>query len=226
MKENPLIIALNFTDEARSLTIVERLRPYVDRFKIGLPLFTRYGSLIVRKVLEYETRVFLDLKLHDIPSVVAQTIESLSELNIEFLTLHLQGGLNMATLAMKKTTNIKLLGVTVLTSISSLEFKTIYNSDLKRSVIKLAGIASKAGLFGVVSSGYESEEIKKLYPELKTVVPGIRLSRNSDDQARVLTPAEALKKRADYIVVGRDITHSPDPESKIKLYLEEIEKCR
>ena len=99
-------------------------------------------------------------------------------------------------------------------------------ADLKRSVIKLAGIASKAGLFGVVSSGYESEEIKKLYPELKTVVPGIRLSRNSDDQARVLTPAEALKKRADYIVVGRDITHSPDPESKIKLYLEEIEKCR
>lgn len=225
IKDNHMIIALNFTDEFEALRTVDILRPFVKRFKIGLPLFIKYGKKIVEKVSALDTKIFLDLKLHDIPSVISQTIENIIELDIEFLTVHLQGGRNLAKAIQQYSNSIKFLGVTVLTSISTREFNTIYNTTLEDGVLKLSEIAYHTGLYGIVCSGHESKVIKSRFPELKIVVPGIRLGRDTHDQTRVLTPCEALKNGADFIVVGRDITHQSSMLEKIKIYLKEIEEC-
>ena len=225
MEREPLIIALNFTERDKALYTVDMLRPFVKRFKIGLPLFVKYGYSIIKDIQKYDTNIFLDLKLHDIPSVVSQTIENINDLDIEFLTIHLQGGKDLAKAAMKSTSTIKLLGVTILTSIKESEFKSIYGISLNESVIKLASVAASTGLYGVVCSGLESQEIKRHFPKLKTIVPGIRLKDNKDDQNRVLSPCDALKRKADFLVVGRDITHYENITERIKLYLEEINQC-
>ncbi len=225
MAENPVIIALNFTEKSKALKVVEKLRPFVDRFKIGLPLFVRYGKSIVEEAKKYDARIFLDLKLHDIPSVIDQTIQNIVELDIEFLTIHLQGGLTLARTVTGYSSAIKLLGVTILTSIAPSEFESIYGVSLNESVIKLADIAHRTGFFGIVCSGHESKKIKTLFPRLRTVVPGIRLNGNKSDQSRVSTPCKALQNGADYIVVGRDITHHANITDRMKQYLEEIEQC-
>ncbi len=227
MNENPIIIALNFKNKNEAINTIEKLIPYTRRFKIGLPLYTRYGNEIVYEAVKMGARIFLDLKLHDIPSVVSSTVETLKELDIEFLTVHASGGKKMLEETQRIASNrIKLLGVTVLTSISQDEFSLVYKNKIQEAVLNLARISYEAGLYGVVCSGLEAGSIKKRLPGIKAVVPGIRLEpAKVDDQARIVSPCEAIKNGADFLVVGRDITHHKDPVERIKQYLDTIKRC-
>ncbi len=225
--ENPIIIALNFNNRKEALSTIEKLLPYTKRFKIGLPLYARYGNDIIIEAIQMGAHIFLDLKLHDIPSVVASTVEIIKELNIEFLTLHASGGSAMLKEAKKAASNkIKLLGVTVLTSISEHEFSSAYGNKISEAVNSLARISYEAGLYGIVCSGLEVSSIKKSIPHIITVVPGIRLEHSAtDDQARITSPCKAIKNGADFLVIGRDITHHKNPVERIKLYIERLNEC-
>ncbi len=225
--KNPIIIALNFDEKKEALNIIEKLLPYTSRFKVGFPLYIRYGNTIVEEAVKMGAKIFLDLKLHDIPSVVASAVEILNRLDIEFLTIHAQGGKKMLQEAQKKAeTHIKLLGVTVLTSIGEAEFFNLYGKKIEDAVFSLASISYEAGLYGIVCSGLEVKKIKTFFPTLKAIVPGIRLNDvKTEDQLRKTSPCRAIKNGADFIVVGRDITHHKSPIDRIKQYKDILEKC-
>ena len=185
---------------------VSLLKGVVDVFKIGLELFCRCGPKCVFEIKESGAEsIMLDLKLHDIPATVGRSLRSLETLPVDFVTLHVEPGYVFSS-------PLKLLGVTVLTSISQedLDYLGVNLEDL---VLKKAQLASSMGFFGVVCSGREVELIKTRFRELKTFVPGIRPSwwGKKDDQKRVMTPREAVKKGADFIIVGRPIRDSKNP---------------
>jgi len=179
--------------------------------------------------------VMLDLKFHDIPNTVARACEGAVELGIDFLTLHASGGFSMLEEAVKTTllsaqtkklNRPKLLGVTVLTSIDEAYFKDLFG-EIKRSVteqvIFLAQLARSAGLDGVVASPREVEIIRKeCGKDLLIVTPGIRPKPSQDDQARTMTPGQAIRAGADYIVVGRPIIKAEDPVTAAKEIIEEM----
>ncbi|MEO0140492.1 MAG: orotidine-5'-phosphate decarboxylase [candidate division WOR-3 bacterium] len=214
-----LVIALNTSDMRKALGWVDELLPLHDLFKIGLPLFVRHGPDSVKRLKDKGARVFLDLKLCDIPSVVAESAGVAAELGVELLTVHGWGGPDMIAEAQRAVGGrTKLIVVTVLTSVSHAQLSRLgMKSDA--AVRELASWAREAGAWGIVCSGLEAREIKREFPGLGTVIPGIRLAgEETGDQARVATPEE-IRDVADYIVVGRPITNSPDPKASLGRYL-------
>ena len=214
-----LAIALNTSDMAKALSWAEELLPIHDLFKIGLPLFVRHGPTAVREFRDRGARVFLDLKLCDIPSVVAESAGAAAELGAELLTIHGWGGPDMIAEAKRAVgERIRLVVVTVLTSISPEQIARLgTNPDLAAG--EMAGWASEAGAWGIVCSGLEARGIKSAFPGLGVVIPGIRLpGEDAGDQARVATPDE-IADVADYVVVGRPITHNPEPKNALRKYL-------
>ncbi len=215
-----LIVALNYRDELPAMQMVKKLRDKVNFFKIGLPLFTAYGFSLVKKLKQMGLSVFLDLKLHDIPSVVEDTVKIIDKMNVDLLTVHLTGGREMAKSAVNAAKNVKILGVTVLTSITNDDFYGYCGKKIKDSVESLAQIAFDTGMYGIVCSGREAGFVKKQFPSEKVVVPGVRLNKgNAQDQKRIITPQEAHIIGVDYIVVGRPITDSEDPASMVDSFL-------
>lgn len=218
------IIALDFENETKALEFLSNFESSVY-VKVGMELFYSSGPSIIQKIKDMGHKIFLDLKLHDIPNTVNRAIKVLSNLDIDMINVHGQGGIEMmkaALNALDESGNRPLLiAVTQLTSTS----KEIMNEELQisgeviESVIKFAKTAKEAGLDGVVCSVHEVEEIKSICGEnFITVTPGIRLvSDSGDDQKRIATPEIARKKNTDYIVVGRSITKSEYP---MKRYLE------
>jgi orotidine-5'-phosphate decarboxylase len=177
--------------------------------------------------------VFLDLKLHDIPSVVAEALRVASDLDVDLLTVHTSGGdemLRMAEGAKEGREKPGLLGVTVLTSLGEEEVQRMFGTEdeVRDVAVRLALKAKEAGLHGIVCSGREVSEIRQACgPDLKTVVPGIRLpDEDAGDQVRVLAPKDAIEAGADYLVVGRPLTHAKDPKVSLRNYLSNIEEAR
>jgi len=214
-----LAIALNTSDMAKALSWAEDLLPLHDLFKIGLPLFVRHGPSAVAEFKARGARVFLDLKLCDIPSVVAESAGAAAELGIELLTIHGWGGPDMIAEAQKAVGDkTRLVVVTVLTSVSKEQIARLGGTP--EAVAREMSIwASEAGAWGIVCSGHEAGAIKRELPRLGTVIPGVRLpGEDAGDQARVASPEEA-RAFADYVVVGRPITHSPDPRASLRKYL-------
>jgi orotidine-5'-phosphate decarboxylase len=229
LKKNKLIFALDVNEEKTALDLVEKTHKYVGCYKIGMELFFKYGSHIVKKISRYDTPIFLDLKLHDIPVTVARAISSLNGLPVKFLTIHTGGGLKMMEEALKSASNLdykpELLGVTLLTSLNSKDLvMTGCNSSPEKIVIARVKTALNAGLHGVVASGKEIKIIRKMVPDnFKLVIPGIRPSNfSSGDQKRVITPKDAINDGADYIVVGRPIRDAVNPEEAALNILKEI----
>lgn len=214
-----LAIALNTSDMAKALAWAEELLPVHDLFKIGLPLFVRYGPDAIREFKARGARLFLDLKLCDIPSVVAESAGAAADLGVELLTIHGWGGPEMIAGAKKAAgEKTRLVVVTVLTSVSPEQLARLGTTPNK-TAREMAGWASEAGAWGIVCSGLEARGIKEEFPGLGVVVPGIRLpGEDTGDQARVATPEE-VRDVADYVVVGRPITGSPDPEASLRKYL-------
>jgi orotidine-5'-phosphate decarboxylase len=224
-----LIVALDVGTRAEGISLALTLAPFAGWMKIGLQLFTAEGPDLVRAIRETGARVFLDLKLHDIPNTVARAVQSVAKLDVQMLTLHLSGGSEMVRAAVAAAPeNLLLLGVTVLTSANSETLREIgMVDDVSRQVVRLAEIGVNCGIGGLVASALEIGALRKTVGKsLKLVTPGIRLRGSEEhDQKRIMTPAQAIAAGADYLVIGRPITAAADPTVAVRTILEEIESC-
>ncbi len=234
-EKDRLIVALDFDNEAKALGTVKKLQGEVRFFKVGFELFSSCGPGVVEKIQRSGCAVFLDLKFHDIPNTVAKAAAAATRLGVYMFNCHALGGLEMmraATLAAEETSKRlkvnrpKVLAVTILTSMSEMTLKDVgINDTMKDTVLKLARLARKSGLDGVVASPQEAKLIRQeLGKDFLIVTPGVRpAAADSNDQKRVATPKEAIKLGADYIVVGRPVTEAQDPVKAAQTILREIE---
>jgi len=232
--KDKLIIALDVETPTKALDLVKQLHSVAGMFKIGSQLFTAAGPQIVRDVLSHDSRVFLDLKFHDIPHQVAGAARSAAELGVSLFTIHASGGSEMMRRAVDSVNEVaaktgmrsSVLAITVLTSIDQTILSQIgVTSTPSESVLRLAKLAEAAGVDGVVASPQEIETIRQtvLNPEFIVVTPGIRPATNAaGDQKRVATPSAAIAAGASYLVVGRPITGAPDPLAAAHKILEEM----
>ncbi len=229
-----IIFPLDFQTLSEALKYAKLLKDHVGVFKIGLELFTSSGPESIKAVKDATgLKVFLDLKLHDIPETVKRATKAAIALGVDFLTVHAEGIKGLKGFFVDaKAGNIKILGVTTLTSLSEADLK---ESGIEKTpdelVIIRARISKEAGLSGVVCSGQEVQTIKKAFgPDFLAICPGIRSEEDKrDDQKRTSTAYEAIYNGADYIVVGRPIKNSPDPQraaSFIALQIENACKLR
>jgi orotidine-5'-phosphate decarboxylase len=224
-----LIVALDVDEIEKAENLVDSLIPYAKLFKVGSFLFTAEGPKVLDMVVKKGGKVFLDLKYCDIPNVVANSVRMAQRHGVFSLTLSILGGRKMLEAAASIHPRPLLWGVTILTSIDSPDMKELgISREIGDEVVALAKMAESAGLEGVVASPLEIELIRKATrKDFLIITPGIRpLGREkslADDQKRVMAPGEALRKGADYIVVGRPIIEVPDPVVAVKAILQEIE---
>lgn len=218
MPDPQLIIALDFDTQDSCLELVDQLDPALCRLKIGKELFTSCGPKIVEKLQWKGFDVFLDLKFHDIPNTVAKAVKASAELGVWMVNVHASGGEKMMLAAREALDGFQvrplLIAVTVLTSMADDELKALgLNGTAADQVKRLAALAKKANMDGVVCSAQEVSELKQLLgDEFKMITPGIRPSfASADDQSRIMTPSKALAAGSDYLVVGRPVTQAEDP---------------
>jgi orotidine-5'-phosphate decarboxylase len=202
--KSKLIVALDVDTFREAAALVRVTRDVVDVFKVGSQLFTRVGPRILALLHEQGKECFLDLKFHDIPSVVANAVAAAAALKVSMVTMHGCGGAEMLQAAAAVPNRPRLLGVTVLTSV---------RGDVQAEVLRLAKLAKECGLDGVIASPREIRPIRELMGgNFLVVTPGIRPAKaEAGDQQRVMTPAEAIAAGASYIVVGRPIIGADDP---------------
>ncbi len=221
---NKIIVALDYETEAQALNLVDQIDPSLCRLKVGKEMFTHLGVNFVKQLQDRQFDVFLDLKYHDIPNTVARAVRSAADLGVWMVDLHASGGLRMMEEAKKilepygKDAPL-LIAVTVLTSMEDLDLLQIgINASPLEQVIRLAHLAQRAGLDGVVCSPQEVEILRKnLSQDFKLVTPGIRpIGSEFGDQRRVMTPAAAIKTGSDYLVIGRPITQADNPTEVLK----------
>ena len=237
-----LILALDFPSITPALEIAQSLSSLVGIFKINIHLFTAEGPSAVQKLNQLGPGIFLDLKFHDIPNTVSGAVSAAVALpGVQLLDVHALGGLEMMRATAKardaKGMNMpapKLLAITILTSMNNAALRGVgVPGPASKRVVQLARLAQSAGMDGVVASPQEIRAIRRACgKKFLIVVPGIRpaigrgspgkLKGRTDDQARVATPAEAIRAGADYLVIGRPITGAPDPEAAARAILDEI----
>lgn len=223
---NPILVALDVESAAKAVELANLLRGSVGGFKIGKQLFTAAGPAMVRELTSRGDRVFLDLKFHDIPNTVAGAIQSAVTTGAWMVNVHCSGGSAMmkaageaATKAAAKASQQRplVIGVTVLTSMTDDALQEIgIDTPMLDQVVRLATLAKSSGLDGVVASPQEVRAIRNACgSDFEIVTPGIRPAdqQGKDDQARTMTPAEAIEAGATYLVIGRPITGAPDPKS-------------
>jgi orotidine-5'-phosphate decarboxylase len=215
-----LVVALDVDSFGQASDLVASLSPHVGWFKIGPVLFTREGPPVCKLVADSGARLFLDLKFHDIPNTVRGAVKNALGIGADMMTLHASGGPTMLSAAREAAEeagrpDVILVAVTVLTHLSPEEFKATFASKrpVAESVVALARVAKAGRMTGVVASAQELPAIKKaMGRDFVVVTPGIRLpDAKADDQTRVVTPEQAVKDGADYLVVGRPIIAAEDP---------------
>ncbi len=231
---NPIIAALDVPTAEQALKLVEQIAPAVGAFKIGSELFTSAGPDVVRKIRALGTLVFLDLKFHDIPNTVAKAVAAAVQLDVQMLTVHTSGGPEMLKAAEQSAqenawklgrTPPLVLGVTVLTSLDSGALREIGSDvNVEFQVRRLATVATKAGLRGLVCSPLEITTLRKALPaSTQLITPGIRTGEEkADDQKRTLTPKEAIAAGANWLVIGRPIYAAENPRAAAEKILEII----
>jgi len=222
---NPVIVALDVPTAERARLLVRQLAPVVGAFKVGKELFTSEGPALVRQLRADGAAVFLDLKFHDIPHTVAQAVEAAVRLDVQMLTIHTSGGAVMMQAAERAAREAAdalgraaplVLGVTVLTSLDDAALGEVgIDGGAAAQVERLAGLAVRAGLRGLVCSPLELRRLRAALPaEVQLVTPGIRpAGAGRDDQKRTMTPREAIAAGADWLVIGRPIWAAPDPRA-------------
>ena len=220
MKSKKVIVALDSKNLSKIIKLVTILREDVYAFKIGYQFFFNFGLKGYKKIYSICPKIFLDLKLHDIPNTVEKGLEALIKIKPLFTTIHISGGDNMMIGSTANKKNTMILGVSILTSLDGHQTKKFYNQkNISALVKKFAKVAKKNKLDGIVCSPREIKNIRKeVGKNFVIVTPGIRISNKSksDDQKRIETPEKAISFGANYLVIGRPITKSKDPLKTLK----------
>ena len=218
-----IIVAIDEIDFNKASSIIDNLDSKKCMLKIGSVAFNSHGYKLIDYAAEKGFNIFLDLKLHDIPNTVKKSIEGLISLPINMLTIHTSGGKEMMSAAMEAVsgTDIKVFGVTTLTSLSDEDTINIFKRTTSEQVDAMLDLAESAGIDGVVCSPHELEIVSKR-ESLLSITPGIRLNDSNDDQKRVMIPKEAIDLGANYLVIGRPITQSEDVSEALNTIYESI----
>jgi len=222
------IVALDVPEMARALELVERLGDSCEFYKVGGELFTASGPAMVEALRLQGKRVFLDLKFHDIPNTVRSAARSAAACGASLITVHATGGRAMITAAVEGAGgDCRVLAVTILTSFDGPGLSEALGkpvSSMADEVMRLAGLSLNAGAYGVVCSGQESARVVEEFKgRLATLVPGVRLAGDAaNDQSRVVTPADAARAGASFIILGRTVTAAPDPIVAMRRVLDEL----
>ncbi len=230
MDNKRIIVALDVPDADAALALAARLDAKLCRVKVGKELFVAAGPAVVHKLQERGFEVFLDLKFHDIPNTVAGACRSAARIGVWMLNVHASGGEAMMRAAREAVSGVArpplLIGVTVLTSLDDASLAAVgFSGSAMANVERLARLARASGLDGVVCSAQEAPLIRKAAGEdFILVTPGIRLKEDGkDDQARIVTPVEAMRLGANYLVIGRSITHAADPAGRLATVREALD---
>ncbi|ASG03339.1 orotidine-5'-phosphate decarboxylase [Vibrio anguillarum] len=224
MKDQRVIVALDYEQQAEALAFVDKIDPNSCRLKVGKEMFTLFGPDFVRELHNRGFSVFLDLKFHDIPNTCSKAVRAAAELGVWMVNVHASGGERMMSASrqiLEPYGNDRplLIAVTVLTSMEHSDLRGIgVDVAPKEHVMRLASLTQNAGLDGVVCSAQEARMLKSyLGQEFKLVTPGIRpIGSETGDQRRIMTPSEAIKAGSDYLVIGRPITQAIRPDEVLK----------
>jgi len=231
---NPIIAALDVPTAEAALKLAQQIAPAVGAFKIGSELFTAAGPDIVKKIRATGASVFLDLKFHDIPNTVAKSVTAAVQLDVQMLTVHTSGGFEMLKAAEQAAEEVAwrlgrtpplVLGVTVLTSLDTATLREIgLDVNVEYQVRRLATVATRAGLRGLVCSPQEVVKLRQTVPPaMQLITPGIRTGAEmADDQKRTLTPKEAILAGANWLVIGRPIYAAENPRAAAEKILESL----
>ncbi len=224
-----LIVALDVSTATAARKIVAAVGDSAFAYKVGMQLYTREGPSIVRELVDSGHRVFLDLKYHDIPNTVAAAVREAAQLGVNMLTVHASGGGKMLQAAVDAAQATKpdllVLAVTVLTSLNDVDLgKLGLRGGVVDQVLRLAALALSNGCKGVVASAHEAAALREEFGrDFVIVTPGVRPAGSGhDDQARVVTPAEAIAAGTSHIVVGRPITEASDPAAEVRAILGQV----
>jgi orotidine-5'-phosphate decarboxylase len=222
-----IIVALDVPTEDAALRVLDTLGDGVGFYKIGMQLFTKCGPLIVQRVRATGAKMFLDLKFHDIPNTVQHAVRSACEIGVDMLTIHLHGGAKMiaAAAAGLGDSSTLILGVTVLTSSTRETLQEVgIGSAVEDQVLRLARLAVENGVRGIVASPQEVTLLRQIFLDRLTIVtPGVRPAwATANDQQRIMTPADAMRAGADFLVIGRPILAHENPLEAARMIAEEI----
>ena len=227
MIDPKIIVAIDTYDSETAMALLDDLNPELCKVKVGSVIFNALGKDFLRLVDQRGFKIFLDLKLHDIPNTVHETILGFKGSNIELLTIHLLGGKKMITAAMAAAQIIKtkIIGVSVLTSLNDEDASELFHSTTKAQVAKLFKLANETGIDGIVCSPLELDLAKQiLSPQILKITPGIRDAAVNDDQSRIMTAKEAIKNGASYLVIGRPISQAPSVSEALKYFTQSIDE--
>ena len=225
MMNKNIFVACDVSSQKEILDLLELIHKDISGIKIGLQYITQRSPDEIRELLKFNKPIFYDGKFFDIKNTLVESIKSLKNLNVNYATVHLLNGLNALKAANQaaQEINLKLLGVSVLTSFSNKDLESLgFNSKVEDQVQRLTKIAGKANLHGVICSPLEIKMIKEIEPNLKCFTPGIRMNNNKNDQKRTMNANEAIKEGSDCLIIGRPITKG-SPKENIKNILSSID---
>ena len=226
MKKFKSFIALDLKSNTQNISIVKKLYHHVYGFKVGYRSFyNNRSNELITEIKKSKSKLFLDLKLHDIPNTVSSAIDSLSNINPDFLTLHISGGKEMMKAAVnsikKNKLKTKILGVTLLTSLDGKDSEKIYKErNTKKLVKKFTEIANNLQIYGLICSGDDLKVLGK-FNKLIKIIPGVKMFARNDDQKRVTFAHNALQDGASFVVIGRELIESKKPLELLKKYGEQ-----
>jgi orotidine-5'-phosphate decarboxylase len=225
MTDNRIIVALDVESAEEARSLVARLGPQSNFYKVGMELYAAAGMEFVRELLSQSKDIFLDLKFYDIPETVKRAVSQVARTGVRFLTVHAVGQAMRAAVEGRAGSDLKLLAVTVLTSIGPEDLRELgYDCPAADLVAKRARQAMEAGMDGIVCSPREAAAVRSIAgPKAVIVTPGVRSAGSAaGDQKRVSTPADAIRAGADYLVMGRQIARAADPAAEFARVIQEI----
>ena len=225
MTNKNIFVACDVSSQKEILDLLELIHEDISGIKIGLQYITQRSTKEIRELSKFKKPIFYDAKFFDIKNTLVESIKSLEKLNVNYATVHLLNGLDALKAANQaaQEINLKLLGVSVLTSFNDEDLKNLgFNNKVEDQVKKLIQIAMEAKLYGIICSPLEIKMIKRIAPKLKCFTPGIRMENAKDDQKRTMTANEATKEGSDCLIIGRPITQG-DPKKNIQNILSSID---
>ena len=225
MTNKNIFVACDLSSQKEVLNLLELIHEDISGIKIGLQYITQRSPKDIRELSKFKKPIFYDAKFFDIKNTLIESVKSLKDLNVHYATVHLLNGFDALKAANQAAQgiNLKLLGVSVLTSFANEDLENLgFNNTVEDQVKRLIKIAMEANLYGVICSPLEIKMIKEIAPKLKCFTPGIRRTETKDDQKRTLSANEAIKEGSDYLIIGRPITKG-NPKENIKNILSSID---